>query len=74
VLRGAAGEGRPPIAASDGKSEGQPAKATNSSCSGSTEFGRSGVPLYLLYGGKGEPVILPQILTAASVLDALGKV
>ena len=38
------------------------------------QFGRSGVPLYLLYGGKGEPVILPQILTAASVLDALGKV
>jgi thiol:disulfide interchange protein/DsbC/DsbD-like thiol-disulfide interchange protein len=38
------------------------------------QFGRSGVPLYLLYRGKGEPVILPQILTAASVLDALGKV
>jgi thiol:disulfide interchange protein len=38
------------------------------------QFGRSGVPLYLLYGGKGEPVILPQLLTAASVLDALGKV
>jgi thiol:disulfide interchange protein DsbD len=38
------------------------------------QFGRSGVPLYLLYDGKGEPVILPQILTAASVLDALGKV
>jgi len=38
------------------------------------QFGRSGVPLYLLYGGKGEPIILPQILTAASVLDALGKV
>ena len=38
------------------------------------QFGLSGVPLYLLYGGKGEPVILPQILTAASVLDALGKV
>jgi thiol:disulfide interchange protein DsbD len=38
------------------------------------QFGRSGVPLYLLYGGKGEPVILPQILTAASVLDAVDKV
>jgi thiol:disulfide interchange protein DsbD len=37
-------------------------------------FGRSGVPLYLLYSGKGEPVILPQILTASGVLDALGKV
>jgi len=38
------------------------------------QFGRSGVPLYLLYRGEGEPVILPQILTPASVLDALGKV
>ena len=38
------------------------------------QFGRSGVPLYLLYSGKGEPAILPQILTASGVLDALGKV
>ena len=38
------------------------------------QFGRSGVPLYLLYSGKGEPVILPQILTASGMLDALGKV
>ncbi len=37
------------------------------------QFGRSGVPLYLLYNGRGEPVVLPQILTAAGVLDALGK-
>lgn len=37
------------------------------------QFGRSGVPLYLLYTGKGEPVVLPQILTAATVVDALGK-
>jgi thiol:disulfide interchange protein len=37
------------------------------------QFGRSGIPLYLLYTGKGEPVVLPQILTAASVLDALGR-
>jgi thiol:disulfide interchange protein/DsbC/DsbD-like thiol-disulfide interchange protein len=38
------------------------------------QFGRSGVPLYLLYSGRGgEPVMLPQILTAASVLDAIGK-
>jgi thiol:disulfide interchange protein len=37
-------------------------------------FGRSGVPLYLFYAGKGgEPVMLPQILTAANVLDAVGK-
>jgi thiol:disulfide interchange protein DsbD len=38
------------------------------------QYGRSGVPLYLLYSGKGDPVILPQLLTAATVLDALGKV
>jgi thiol:disulfide interchange protein DsbD len=38
------------------------------------QFGRSGVPLYLLYTGRGgEPVMLPQILTATSVLDAIGK-
>jgi thiol:disulfide interchange protein DsbD len=37
------------------------------------QFGRSGVPLYLLYKGQDEPVMLPQILTVASVLDALGK-
>ena len=38
------------------------------------QFGRSGVPLYLLYSGRGgEPQMLPQILTAASVLDAIGK-
>ncbi len=37
------------------------------------QFGRSGVPLYLLYKGQGEPVMLPQILTVAGVLDALGK-
>jgi thiol:disulfide interchange protein len=36
-------------------------------------FGRSGVPLYLLYTGNGEPKLLPQILTAATVIDALGK-
>jgi thiol:disulfide interchange protein DsbD len=38
------------------------------------QFGRSGVPLYLYYNGKGgEPTMLPQILTAATVLDAIGK-
>jgi thiol:disulfide interchange protein DsbD len=38
------------------------------------QFGRSGVPLYLLYSGKGgDPIMLPQILTASSVLDAIGK-
>jgi thiol:disulfide interchange protein DsbD len=33
--------------------------------------GRSGVPLYLLYAGRGEPTVLPQILTSGLVLDAL---
>ena len=33
--------------------------------------GRSGVPLYVLYPGKGDPVVLPEILTQAIVLDSL---
>ncbi|KMO32455.1 thiol:disulfide interchange protein [Methylobacterium tarhaniae] len=33
--------------------------------------GRSGVPLYLLYDGRGGVTVLPQILTAATVRDAL---
>ncbi len=36
--------------------------------------GRSGVPLYLLYAGNGEPVVLPQILTAAIVLGEIAHV
>ena len=36
------------------------------------EYGRSGVPLYLYFPSAGRaPVILPQILTPAIVLDAL---
>jgi thiol:disulfide interchange protein DsbD len=35
-------------------------------------FGRSGVPLYVLYGpDNAEPVLLPQLLTESLVLDAL---
>jgi len=34
-------------------------------------FGRSGVPLYLLYPPEGEPAILPQILTPDSFIAAL---
>jgi thiol:disulfide interchange protein DsbD len=39
-----------------------------------TEHGRSGVPLYLYYppGTAASPVILPQLLTPAVVLEALG--
>ncbi len=36
--------------------------------------GRSGVPLYLLYASAGEPAVLPQILTQASVLSSLEPV
>ena len=35
--------------------------------------GRGGVPLYLLYAG-GAPQVLPQILTAATMLDALNGI
>ena len=38
------------------------------------KHGRSGVPLYLLYAGGGEPVVLPQILTAAIVLGELDRI
>lgn len=35
------------------------------------EFGRNGVPLYLLYPQGGEPRVLPQVLTPQIVIDAL---
>jgi thiol:disulfide interchange protein len=38
------------------------------------QFGRSGVPLYLLYDRSGTPNVLPQILTQSEVLDAVGKI
>jgi thiol:disulfide interchange protein DsbD len=37
------------------------------------KFGRSGVPLYLLYDRDGNPTVLPQILTEAGVLDVVAK-
>ncbi len=38
-----------------------------------TRFGRSGVPMYAWYAGKGAaPVLLPEVLTPGIVLDALG--
>jgi len=38
------------------------------------QFGRSGVPLYLLYDRSGTPNVLPQILTQSEVLDAVGRI
>ena len=38
------------------------------------EFGRSGVPLYLLYPSKGKPVILPEILTEDILIKYLLEV
>ena len=38
------------------------------------KFGRSGVPLYLLYDRSGTANVLPQILTRSEVLDAIGKI
>ncbi len=35
-----------------------------------TQFGHSGVPLYLLYLKGGEPQVLPQLLTPSTVADA----
>lgn len=38
-------------------------------------FGRNGVPLYVLYpGGGADPVILPEVLLPATVLEALDNV
>jgi thiol:disulfide interchange protein DsbD len=36
-------------------------------------FGRNGVPLYVLYDGRGKPQLLPELLTEGIVLDALGR-
>jgi thiol:disulfide interchange protein/DsbC/DsbD-like thiol-disulfide interchange protein len=36
-------------------------------------FGRSGVPLYVLYDSSGRPRVLPEILTESTVLDALSS-
>jgi len=38
------------------------------------KFGRSGVPLYLLYDKAGNPTVLPQILTEAQMLEAVGNI
>ncbi|HET9025825.1 MAG TPA: thioredoxin family protein [Burkholderiaceae bacterium] len=38
------------------------------------QFGRNGVPLYVLYDTTGQPTVLPEILTEGTVLAALDKV
>ena len=38
------------------------------------QFGRNGVPLYVLYDTSGKPTVLPEILTEGAVLAALDKV
>jgi thiol:disulfide interchange protein DsbD len=38
------------------------------------EFGRNGVPLYVLYDRKGQPTVLPELLTENTVLTALSKI
>ena len=38
-------------------------------------FGRSGVPLYVIYPGKGEdPIVLPELITSSIVLESLERV
>ncbi|MGE5160687.1 MAG: protein-disulfide reductase DsbD family protein [Betaproteobacteria bacterium] len=38
------------------------------------QFGRNGVPLYVLYDTKGQPTVLPEILTEGTVLAALDRI
>jgi thiol:disulfide interchange protein DsbD len=38
------------------------------------EFGRNGVPLYVLYDRSGQPTVLPELLTENTVLAALDKI
>jgi thiol:disulfide interchange protein DsbD len=38
------------------------------------QFGRNGVPLYVIYDRKGEPAVLPELLTEGIVLAALDKI
>jgi thiol:disulfide interchange protein len=39
------------------------------------QFGRPGVPLYVLYPGKSEePIVFPELLTKGILLDKLGNI
>ncbi len=37
------------------------------------QFGRPGVPLYVLYPGKNEPIVFPELLTKSIVLEKLER-
>ncbi|WP_020409767.1 protein-disulfide reductase DsbD family protein [Hahella ganghwensis] len=37
-------------------------------------FGRNGVPLYVVYRSGQDPIVLPQILTTSTVMDALSSI
>lgn len=37
------------------------------------KFNRAGVPMYLVYPGKGEPILLPEMLTKGIVQDAVAE-
>ena len=37
------------------------------------KFGRTGVPLYLLYSAQGDTTVLPELLTEASFIEALRR-
>jgi thiol:disulfide interchange protein DsbD len=37
------------------------------------EFGRNGVPLYVYYPARSEPILLPELLTPSIVLSTLGR-
>jgi thiol:disulfide interchange protein len=38
-----------------------------------SEFGRTGVPFYVLYPRSGEPIVLPEVLTPQVVQDAIAR-
>ena len=39
-----------------------------------SSFGRSGVPLYVIYpAGVDEPIVLPELITVSMVLEALDR-
>ena len=37
-------------------------------------YGRTGVPLYILFPTQGEPIILPELLTEDLLVDFINKI